>query len=143
MSGHNALYIATLGCHVKVVEILLNSGANVNINSARNKETPLTISAYKGYSVIVALLCQKGANLEALNNEGCTALHAAAEKGHSMLAEILLNGGADIDAQDMDGETPLTKSIGSYQLEMLLMLCERGANLEIRNNVIDRTHLST
>jgi ankyrin repeat protein len=53
-------------------------------------------------------LLKKGANANARNGAGETALMIAAFQGHTKTCAILLEKGADIDAKNSYGETALT-----------------------------------
>ncbi|MBQ6002370.1 MAG: ankyrin repeat domain-containing protein, partial [Synergistaceae bacterium] len=48
-----------------------------------------------------------GANVNAKDNKGYTALMWAAEKGHTEIAEMLINHGADVNAENNSGFTAL------------------------------------
>ena len=55
----------------------------------------------------VASLLQEGANVNAGQADGATALHWAAYHGDAALAERLLQAGADVSAANRNGSTPL------------------------------------
>ena len=48
-----------------------------------------------------------GADLDARNDAGASALHEAAARGFISIVEFLLQNGADIQAKMPDGTTPL------------------------------------
>jgi ankyrin repeat protein len=48
-----------------------------------------------------------GADLQARDAQGCTALHFAADRDQLETLQALLEAGADVDARDEDGQTPL------------------------------------
>ncbi len=52
-------------------------------------------------------LISNGADLNAQDNTGSTALHKAAESGNTRLVKKLVARGADIDIRDQDGCRPL------------------------------------
>jgi ankyrin repeat protein len=51
-------------------------------------------------------LISKGADLNAKNSEGWTALHHAAKRGHKELILILIDASADLNAQTNTGKIP-------------------------------------
>jgi ankyrin repeat protein len=55
----------------------------------------------------VRRLLSDGADIEAKDNYGATALYWASENGHVQVAKTLLDHGADIEAEDTHGNTPL------------------------------------
>jgi ankyrin repeat protein len=52
---------------------------------------------------VVELLLSKGANVDAVEGFGVTALHLAAGRGHKDVVELLLSRNADVGADDRDG----------------------------------------
>jgi ankyrin repeat protein len=73
--------------------------------------------------------------------EGVTALHVCAEFNSVRSAQVLIKAGADVNAQaDMDkdgfgGQTPIFHAVNSilnYCRPMLELLCDSGANLDVR-----------
>mmetsp|Transcript_13892 Transcript_13892/g.21022 ORF Transcript_13892/g.21022 Transcript_13892/m.21022 type:complete len:203 (-) Transcript_13892:76-684(-) len=49
---------------------------------------------------------EAGANLDAQNYMGCTALHFAAKEGHSGITTLLLSKGADPTIEDIENQLP-------------------------------------
>ena len=54
---------------------------------------------------VAALLLDRGADVNAKNNELYTPLHRAAQCGHRMVVQMLLDRGADVRAKSRSGET--------------------------------------
>ena len=59
----------------------------------------------------VAVALELGADVDAANDAGDTALHAAASHGMNSVIELLASRGADLRAQNRRGETPLTLAV--------------------------------
>lgn len=70
---------------------------------------PAGIHELAGQDDIEAIseLLASGVDVNARDDEGCTALHFAADRGAAGAAQLLLSAGADVNAQDGDGQTPL------------------------------------
>ena len=61
----------------------------------------------------VLALIDQGADVNARNHKGLTALHCAAKAGFTDIVALLLAHGAEVDAVDAAGETPLAAAIRS------------------------------
>ena len=77
--------------------------AGANINSRSTGFLPLAIAASEGRSDVVRYLLAEGADVNARERLGETALTEAAYYGHAALAKELLSHGADINAIGTDG----------------------------------------
>jgi ankyrin repeat protein len=93
----------------RVRALLANEKSLVN---ARDKDgsTPLHCAVWKGHQLIVALLLDAGADVNAQNENdhwGTTPLHAAAHANQAAIAQLLIDHGANVQATDREGRTPL------------------------------------
>ncbi len=66
---------------------------NVDINFAENGQSPLHLAVARGYPDIVRMLVDRGADIDALNAEGKTAIEVALEKRFIRCSEILFKAG--------------------------------------------------
>ena len=92
-SGWSPLYAAAVFGHKEVVQLLLESGAEVNVTS-RSGWTPLHCAAGKGYRDCVKILLEKGAMPNMPNTKdyyGQTPLNIAEMNGQVAIANILKN----------------------------------------------------
>ena len=64
-------------------------------------------AAFWGYLDIARLLVEKGADVDARDDTGVTALMNAAWDQRLELVEFLIEKGADVNARDQDGKTAL------------------------------------
>jgi len=55
-------------------------------------------------------LLDAGAEVNARNSSGCTALHYACSKGRLSIAKLLLDAKASVNAADRNGGTPLIRA---------------------------------
>lgn len=74
---------------------LLSSAEAINSVDVDNGNRPLHIAAQNGHDAIVAYLVQNGAELDAQNGKGNTALHMAIEYDYYTCAKLILDAGAD------------------------------------------------
>ncbi len=68
------------------------------------------------------LLIEKGADINARNNEGRTPLLYATVTNNTELSRLLIEKGADIHAKDNDGYTPLQIANGNKNMEIMRLL---------------------
>lgn len=77
-------------------------------------------------------------SMEALDNEGKSALHWAAQRGHLEMMKVMLDKGANINLTDdfekMAGTTPLELACIYGNVDMVKLLMERGADDSIQND---------
>ncbi|KAF5636893.1 ankyrin protein [Fusarium sp. NRRL 25303] len=116
-------------CYQQVLEVLLQSGANVNISDERG-ESPLHHASVSGFIDIAEILIQKSAGLDIKSVAGETPLHCASRNGHLRVTQLLVQHGADVASKDNHGRTPLHYA------------CISG-NLEVVNLIIGSSHTQT
>jgi uncharacterized protein len=118
-----------------LVRELISRGSQVDERDAKG-DAPLIIAAYQGYTDIVKLLLEAGADVSVVDpGMKATALHAAAYAGNAEAARLLIEHGIDIDRQGpYNGYTALHDAIWQNNVEAARVLIEAGANLEIRSN---------
>lgn len=133
--GESILHYACLYNDINLVEILLDSGIDINIKDKQGN-TPLFSVAQNSKGLVVAkLLLQREANIHAKNDiTGCTALHIAAEYANLEIAELLLDSGANPNAKDDNGNTPLHYVMERASEEMAKLLLNYGADPNIKND---------
>jgi Ankyrin repeats (3 copies) len=71
----------------------------------------------------------RGADINASNDDGVTALMRAAHKGRVRMVRALLDHGADLNATRADGFTPLVLAAFFGYTDVVKALVERGADL--------------
>ncbi|XP_062700501.1 uncharacterized protein LOC134284933 isoform X1 [Aedes albopictus] len=75
-------------------------------------------------------LINYGANVNAKNSIGCTALHLSASEGSYLVVELLLGKGADVYAVDTNNWTPLHFACQNGNKEVVEILIREKANIE-------------
>ncbi|MEO0582363.1 MAG: ankyrin repeat domain-containing protein [Bacteroidota bacterium] len=89
---------------------------------------PLVLAAYYDQVDIVTVLLQLGADPEAKDGSGNTALMGASFKGFVSTIETLLQHGAAIDAQNNEGASALAFAAMFDQEAVAKLLLEKGAD---------------
>ena len=82
----------------------------------------------------VKKLIKKGANVNARNNYGRTALMEAVYSGRLDKAEMLIENGADVNAKDNARRTALMEAAGRGYSDIEKLPIEKGANASIQDN---------
>jgi len=62
--------------------------------------TALHVAAENGYEPVVQLLMEKGADVEAKDEDGEVALHQAADNGHEAVVKLLIEKRADVETKE-------------------------------------------
>ncbi|KAK3277203.1 hypothetical protein CYMTET_14777 [Cymbomonas tetramitiformis] len=143
--------------HEDAANALMEERADVNVGTGRR---PLHVAADKGMIDMVKQLIRKGAEKDAADKEGCTALtrawghedaahalmeagadvnvgtgrrplHVAAEKGMIQMVKQLIRKGAEKDAEDKEGCTALTWAVRGRHEDVANALMEAGADVNV------------
>jgi ankyrin repeat protein len=72
----------------------------------------------------------EGADIEAKDEFGWTAMHEAARSGHEAVVQLLLEKGVGIEAKEKNGRTTLWIATASGQEAVVRLVLEKGADLE-------------
>lgn len=114
-----------------MIKILLEHGAAVNMQSGRDKMTPIHLAAEDGDVECVRTLIEAGADVSTRNKKQQTPLHLAALSQCPELIELLLKHNANPNDTDTDGRTPLHSSIVKVtrSCECVKLLLDAGAEV--------------
>ncbi len=111
-----------------VLKAALDGGLDPN---AKDNKTPLLIvAAQNGHADIIKLLRDKGANVNARDATGTTALMQAAVTGSVPSIRLLLDAGADIDAKDKTGQTAFVMADASQHPEGAKLIIDKGSEVK-------------
>lgn len=96
------------------------------------EESPVADAAMRGEVETVRTLLRSGADVNAAQGDGMTALHWSAERGHRELAEMLVYAGAHLDVVTRLGDyTPLHLASRGGHSELVRVLLESGADATV------------
>uniref|UniRef100_A0A1I8JDY8 ANK_REP_REGION domain-containing protein n=1 Tax=Macrostomum lignano TaxID=282301 RepID=A0A1I8JDY8_9PLAT len=130
LNGFTALHIACKKGRVRIVELLLNYGAEPDAATDVTGLTPLHVAAFLGQTACAALLVDRGrGNASAVTAKGETPLHMAMRGGHTETARLLLEQTkVNADAAATDGQTSLHVACRTGNAEAVELLLKAGAN---------------
>jgi len=112
------IWTAAAKGNIEAIKQHLAAGTDLNAKQPTGGSTPLMIAALLGQNEAAKLLIEKGANVNAGNNEGSTALLIAAFFCRTETVKLLLSKGADVNAKNIREETPLDTVAGSWSPEL-------------------------
>jgi len=148
LHGCTPLHCAARYGHKEVAELLIAKGADVNAKDTRGR-TPIDLAINQGRKEIAKLLVSRGAdvslhtaayigdlqrveklidggaNVDANDQTGQTALCSAAKAGQIAVAKLLIANGADVNAGEW---TPLQEAAYRSK-EMVELLLAKGADI--------------
>lgn len=126
--GFMPLHWAAREQRVDVVEILTTGSLITAVDSrAKGQVTPLHIAAARGSCDVCRVLIERGANIEATDADGKTALMHGSSCGSCAVVKLLLRHGANLEAQRSNGETSLSVAVRFGRLDVCALLLSIGA----------------
>ena len=142
------MHWAAINGHVKVIEVLLGAGAEVDGDrqtvplpevDRQTVRTPLHSAVIGDQAAAIALLVRSGATLEAQDEEQNTPLFLAAKRGHAVAIKALVKAGAYAWRKGQGGQlTPLhvaaNNGHGQAVFELVVALGRRAAELNAKDN---------
>lgn len=130
------LYIAANKNYLEIAQLLVSSeNASAEMINFPNTVggTALMVASMQGYTEIINLLLDNGADINQQDHNKWNALMKAAHKGHADVVACLLDRGADYTLTDNNGCTPLiiaAKNGHSATVEILLPLKNSNVNAQ-------------
>ena len=134
----------------EMIRALLAKGANVNAANTfggrvRHGDielkglTPLMLAAPHGSPAVLGMLIEAGAEVDARDSRGMTALMlaAASSRQNHKSMKLLLAHGADPNAVSVKGETPLDWAAKYNDPDVLMLLERAGAKAKAKPAVVD------
>lgn len=129
----NTLWDASLVGNKKVVQMLLDQGADVNAQGKHGNA--LQVASLVGNEKVVQMLLDQGADVNIQGGEYGTALRAASSQGQGKLVQMLLDQGADINDQGGMYDNALHAALSERQEKVVQMLLDRGADVNAQGGL--------
>jgi len=137
---------AVMTGHIEIVQLLVEAGADLNAQDTNfefdsalfdspfpkavgdygnfSPYTPLLMAFDRGFLSIAKVLLRAGANMEATDKNGRTALIWAVMNGNKRAAATLINGGASLRAEDSNGRRILEIAVEDRLLDLVECLVD-------------------
>ena len=119
------------------VESKKSSGAEDQLNEPDTYSygrTALHVAAGRGHVIMIQLLLDKEAHIDARDHFSMTPLHVAIEHPHLTVIRLLLDRKASIEAKHRSGQTPLHCAAWCGHSAVARLLLDRGAYIEAKNS---------
>uniref|UniRef100_A0A2K6JYE9 Ankyrin repeat and death domain containing 1A n=2 Tax=Rhinopithecus TaxID=542827 RepID=A0A2K6JYE9_RHIBE len=130
----NALLLSAWFGHLRILQILVNSGAKIHCKS-KDGLTLLHCAAQKGHVPVLAFIMEdlEDVALDHVDKLGRTAFHRAAEHGQLDALDFLVGSGCDHSVKDKEGNTALHLAAGRGHMAVVQRLVDIGLDLEEQN----------
>jgi len=120
--GEAALFHASSNGLASIVDELLHSGADVNIQD-NNRNSPLMTAAGNGHcDVVESLLAHPDINVDLETRQHDKAIHWVAWAGHLDVLKMFVKYGVDFNAPGWKGRTPIEQALHNNSLEVVWYL---------------------
>ena len=104
---------------VAIITLLLEAGADVNVQELHNEWAPLHLVVYRNHARMIPLLFDYGVDIHIKTKNGQTPLHLAIEQSNVNIATLLLEAGAEVNAKDENFMTSLHIAVSFDSFESL------------------------
>jgi ankyrin repeat protein len=139
--GYTALIKAAELGHTKIIQLLLENGADINLTDYYNNSA-LMMATQSGHTEIVQLLLDKGADINRTNNRNENALIMAVKKDFKNIVELLL-AKPDIvldTRRKFFNDTALTLAIIRNHEEIVQLLMKKNADIHHTEDELKNAH---
>jgi ankyrin repeat protein len=121
------------GNELKVHHLLRDSSIKLDINCRNGRgDTPLILASRNRHSGLVQFLLSEGADPNAFNLDGDTALIVAAgHRGNSAVLRMLISAGGKIDDRNKMGRTALIEAASIGDIENVTFLLQYSPDLDV------------
>ncbi|XP_033214776.1 putative ankyrin repeat protein RF_0381 [Belonocnema kinseyi] len=123
----------------KIIDILFEAG--VTLNPDKSVRSPFHFAAQRNNDVLLKKLLHYGAQVNAFDNKGFSAIHLAAAEGSPNIIRILLNAGAEVNIKCSVGNLPIHYAIMYFNVNVISTLVQAGADINAKSSYDDPVFL--
>jgi ankyrin repeat protein len=130
---------AKSACALRVISTLLMMGlvlvlvSSPDIVKAGDKNQDLIVASMKGDVEKVISLLDSGADINAKDQRGWTALLWAVSRGQIDVMKLILDKGADVNVKGEHGWTPLMEAANRGNSDVTKLLLKKGADVNLKH----------
>jgi ankyrin repeat protein len=142
--GNTALHYATEDQKLATVKVLIDQGADMNIQNNAGNSPLLMLTEYAPFNSAHQILLDHGADIQLTNTNGLTLLHRLiANNDVKGVREVLLLiqankiGKYHLETRNLDGIQPLHYAVIKHNLEIVKLLLCAGADVGARTDAGD------
>lgn len=129
-NDESLLYFSVKNQKLKVIELLILNGIDLNDFSGKMSSNPIHLSVeLRNYELV--FLLSKYINLNVKDLQRQSALHYAVKNNDYMMVKYLVSLGADIESADINHRTPLYIAVEYKRKKIASFLLSLGANRDI------------
>ena len=135
--GRSALHLAAQYGHTEATELLLTAGTDVTLRFGKSENTPLDSAVVEGHLSVMRAIIRRGADVNAVDSVGRTALYRAAFFNQVEAIDALVNAGASMSQADEHGRTPLYIATARNSLEAAAALSKHSARADAPGRTVN------
>ena len=125
-----ALHTAAYHGYDHIIQILLDSGFDINDQGERRWGSALCAASSHGHAKVVKILLDRGVDVDFQSYLYVNALEKSSHSGNKEVVQLLLDRGADVNAaQSRDFGSAVQQASASGYKEIVQMLLDRGADV--------------
>lgn len=155
--GDTPLHFAAEGGHEKVVALLLDLGASLEVkgdyeprkeylypNKTIWKMSPLELAVRNNHTSTALLLLKKGAQWQTCSHADVTLLHITAELGNLSVFKALQEAGMDINQATSRGQTPLSLAAKEQNVPLVnyILSLDPDVNTNVKPSSLTPLHMA-
>lgn len=133
-AGSNPWFTAATSGSAADLDAAVKSGADVNAHESRDRNTPLHTAAMAGNVDAVRFIIAHGAAIDAVDEDGRTALMMCLHNSRDAAAVVLVEAGANLEVADRTRNTALMFAARRGQVGAIKAMVARKVVLDAQNS---------